>query len=60
MMYSKSMGISIAAIVIAGISIIIAASSLTDSTDITPQIENKYVPQTREIFLFTQVDEAID
>ncbi len=54
------MGISIVAIVIAGISIIITTNSLTDSIDDFDELEDKYVPQTREIYLFTQVDEAID
>ena len=53
------MGISIAAIVIASIAILVALTSGFDSDDFMESEEN-YVPQTREVFLFTQVDEHID
>jgi len=56
---TKIMGISIAAITIAGIAIIIASYSL-GSVEIELESEDDYVPQTREIYLFTQVDEHID
>lgn len=56
---SAVLGISIAAIVIASIGIVIAITSMYDSDDFM-ESEETYVPQTREIFLFSQVDEHID
>lgn len=52
------MAISIAAIVIASIGMAIAVSSM-DSSDISKSQEI-YVPQTRDVYLFTMVDEDID
>jgi plastocyanin len=57
---AKSFGISIAAIVIAAISVVIASASLS-SVDMDDEEELEiYNPQTREMFLFTQVDEDIE
>jgi plastocyanin len=53
---SALLGISIAAIIIAGIGIIISVTSMDDS-DVFRETEENYVPQTREIYLFTMVDE---
>lgn len=56
---SKNIGISLASIAIAVIAIIIAA--IPSGPDMAPvEVENKYTPQTKEIWLFTQVDETID
>lgn len=55
---SVAIAISIAAIVIASIGMVIVVSSM-DSSDVLESEEN-YVPQTRDIYLFTMVDEDID
>lgn len=52
-------GISIAAIVIAVIGLVIGIMSMDELEDFT-ESEESYVPQTREIYLFTEVDEHID
>ena len=52
-------GISIAAIIIASVGIFISFSSMNDS-EIFEEYEEMYVPQTREIYLFSQVDEHIE
>ena len=54
------MGISIAALSIALVAILIASSSLTNIATFEDDDDEKYVPQTREIWLFSQVDEHID
>ncbi|HXV67276.1 MAG TPA: hypothetical protein VD731_08660 [Nitrosopumilaceae archaeon] len=56
---SATLGISIAAIVIASIGIVIAITSMNDSDDFM-EAKETYVPQTREVYLFSQVDEHID
>ena len=53
------MGTSIAAIAIALAAIFVASYSITNITTFEDDDE-RYVPQTREISLFTQVDEHID
>jgi plastocyanin len=50
-------GISIAAIVIAAIGIGLAIMS-ADTSDLATK--ERYIPQTREVYLFTQVDEGVD
>ena len=55
---SALLGISIAAIVIASIAIVIAITSMNDLDDFVET--ETYVPQTREIYLFSQVDEHIE
>lgn len=52
-------GISIAAIIIASIGIVIALNSM-DESEILAESRETYTPQTREIYLFTQVDEDIE
>ncbi|MDX1373868.1 MAG: cupredoxin domain-containing protein [Nitrososphaeraceae archaeon] len=52
-------GISIAAIIIASIAILISITSM-DSDEMFTELEENYVPQTREIYLFSQVDEHIE
>ncbi len=52
-------GISIAAIVIAVIGLVIGITFMDELEDFT-ESEESYVPQTREIYLFTEVDEHID
>lgn len=62
-MNSKNLGISIAAIAIAVIAIIVASLSLTDLVDVETEEEEReeeYLPQTRDVYLFTEVDEDID
>lgn len=56
------MGISIAAISIALVAILVASYSLTNiaTFDENDEDDERYVPQTREIWLFSQVDEHID
>ena len=56
------MGISVAAISIALVAILIASYSLTNIATFDENYEDdeRYVPQTREIWLFSQVDEHID
>ncbi len=53
------MGISVAAIAIALVAISVASYSLTNIATFEDDDEN-YVPQTREIWLFSQVDEHIE
>lgn len=53
------MGISVAAMAIALMAIIIASYSLTNVATFDEDDE-RYVPQTREIWLFSQVDEHIE
>lgn len=53
------MGISVTAIAIALVAIFVASYSLTNIETFNEDDE-KYVPQTREISLFTRVDEHID
>ena len=53
-------GISIAAIVIAVIGLVIGTTSMDELEDVMESEEESYVPQTREIYLFTEVDEDID
>jgi len=59
---SKLMGISVAAIAIALVAIFVASYSLTNfaTFDENDEDDERYVPQTREIWLFSQVDEHID
>lgn len=60
---SKNLRIGMAAIVIAIVSIIIASISLADleiETEDDEKEDEKYRPQTREVFIFTEVDEHID
>lgn len=60
---SKTNALGIAAISIAIASIIIAGVLLTGSIEVEVEDEDdddEYVPRTREIFLFTEVDEHID
>ena len=59
---SRVIGISIAAIAIAVIAIIIASFSFSGSGQIEMKMEDddNYIPQTRDIYLFTMVDEHID
>ena len=59
---SKLMGISVAAIAIALVAIFVASYSLTNiaTLDENDDDDERYVPQTREMWLFTQVDEHID
>lgn len=54
------MGISIAAISIALVAILVASYSLTNIATFDEDDDERYVPQTREIWLFSQVDEHID
>ena len=54
------MGISIAAISIALVAILVASYSLTNIATFDENDDERYVPQTREIWLFSQVDEHID
>jgi len=56
------MSISIAALSIALVAILIASYSLTNiaTFDENDEDDEKYIPQTREIWLFSQVDEHID
>ena len=56
-MSTKLVGLSIAAIVIAIVAIFVASFSIMDES--TGNI-NSYNPQTRDIYLFSQVDENID
>ena len=53
------MGISVTAIAIALVAIFVASYSFTN-IETFDEDDKKYVPQTREISLFTQVDEHID
>jgi len=58
---SKIIGISVVALTISLVAIIIASYSFTDNAISNENYdEEKYVPQTREIWLFSQVDEHID
>ena len=59
---SKLMGISVAAIAIALVAIFVASYSLTNiaTLDENDDDDERYVPQTREMWLFTQVDEHIE
>ena len=59
---SKLMGISVAAIAIALVAIFVASYSLTniETSDENDEDDERYVPQTREMWLFTQVDEHIE
>ena len=54
--------ISVTAIAIALVAILIASYSLTNiaTFDDNDEDDERYVPQTREIWLFSQVDEHID
>ena len=56
------MGISVAALSIALVAILVASYSLTNiaTFDENDEDDESYVPQTREIWLFSQVDEHID
>ena len=56
------MGISVAAIAIALVAIFVASYSLTNiaTLDENDEDDERYVPQTREMWLFTQVDEHIE
>jgi hypothetical protein len=56
------MGISVAAIAIALVAIFVASYSLTNiaTLDENDDDDERYVPQTREMWLFTQVDEHIE
>src|SRR3972149_10438455 len=56
------MGISVTAIAIALVAIFVASYSLTNivTSDENDEDDERYVPQTREIWLFSQVDEHID
>ena len=56
------MGISVAALSIALVAILVASYSLTNiaTFDENDEDDERYVAQTREIWLFTQVDEHID
>ena len=56
------MGISVAAIAIALVAIFVASYSLTniETSDENDEDDERYVPQNREMWLFTQVDEHID
>ena len=56
------MGISVAALSIAFVAILVASYSLTNiaTFDENDEDDERYVPQTREIWLFSQVDEHID
>ena len=54
------MGTSIAAIAIALVAISIASYSLTNVVTIDEDDDENYVPQTKEIWLFTQIDEHIE
>ena len=56
-MSTKLVGLSIAAIVMAIVAIFVASFSIMDES--TGKI-NSYNPQTRDIYLFSQVDENID
>ena len=56
--YTKLMGISIAAIVIAVGAIFVSATGTNAIS--AQQIESDYEPQVREVHLFTKVDESID
>lgn len=51
-------GISIAAIAIASIAIVVAL--VMYESEVFTESEDTYVPQTREVYLFTHVDEGID
>ena len=59
---SKLMSISVAAIAISLVAIIIASYSFTNITTSDENFEDdkKYAPQTKEIWLFTQVNDNID
>ena len=59
---SKLTGTSIAAIAIALVAVSVASYSLTNiaTFDDKDEDDERYVPQTREMWLFTQVDEHID
>lgn len=54
------MGISVAALSIALVAILVASYSLTNIATFDEDDDERYVPQTREIWLFSQVDEHID
>jgi len=56
------MSISIIALMISLVAIVVASSPFTNNTISNENYEEdkKYVPQTREIWLFSQVDEHID
>jgi plastocyanin len=63
MVDSKNLGIGIAAIAIAVVAIVIASISLVSPIGIETEDEEEeeeYRPITREVFLFTEVDEHID
>ena len=51
------MGLSITAIVIASIGIVVATS--VDKEDFA-ETKETYIPQTRDVYIFTQVDEHIE
>ena len=59
---SKLMGISVTAIAIALAAILVSSYSLTNTTtsDENDEDDERYVSQTREIWLFSQVDEHIE
>jgi plastocyanin len=56
------MAISLAAIAIAAVAIAIASVSLTDFVEVEREEEEReeYRPQTRDVYLFTHVDEGIE
>ena len=56
----KLLGLSVAAIAIAIGSIFVATFSFVDTQNTSEQSSQKYSPQTREIYLFSQVDEHIE
>ena len=56
-MSTKLVGLSIAAIAIAIVAIFTASFSIMDEAEGSI---NSYNPQTRDIYLFSQVDENID
>jgi len=58
---TKLMSISITALAVALVAIIVTSYSLTNITVSNESYEDgKSIPQTREIWLFSQVDEHID
>lgn len=61
-MTSTTLGVSIAAIAIAIAAIVLVAILLTSTSRIGLELgeEKPYTPQTREILLFTHVDESIE
>jgi len=58
---TKIMSVSVTALAVALVAIIVTSYSLTNSTVSIESYENgKSIQQTREIWLFSQVDEHID